>query len=110
MHDPSVRINKDGTINVMQLDESGEPILDSMGDPTYIPGIQPTDIAGKTFLLEDEDGDKLRFTVVPHDTTDDEERTISDMTLNEMEANKKLQIIHKNMNGGVIAQRKRGRN
>ena len=62
VHDPCVRVNKDGTIDVMQLDDSGNPMLDSMGDPTYIPRIKPTDIAGKTFLLEDEDGDKLRFT------------------------------------------------
>lgn len=84
-----VRVNKDGTIDAMQLDESGNPTSDSVGEPTCIPGIKPTDIAGKTFLLEDEDGDKLRFTAVPHDTTDDKERMIENATLNETEANKK---------------------
>ena len=73
VHDPNIRVNEDGTIDAPQLDKSGNPTLDSMGKPTYIPGIKPIDIAGKTFLLEDEDGDKLRFTVVPHGITEDEE-------------------------------------
>ena len=107
IHDPSVRINKDGTIDVMQLDESGNPALDSMGEPTHIPGIKPTEIAGKTFLLEDEDGDKLRFTVVPHDTTEDEERMISNIRTSETEANEKLKIICKNMNGGDCTEEER---
>ena len=74
VHNPSVRINKDGTIDLMQSDKAGNPMLDSMGDPICVPGINPTNVAGKTFLLMDEDGDKLRFTVDTHDTADDNEK------------------------------------
>ena len=62
VHNPSLK---------MQSDKAGNPMLDSMGDLTCVPGINPTDVAGKTFLLMDEDGDKLRFTIDPHDTADD---------------------------------------
>ena len=58
------------TIDALQLDESGNPVLDGVGEPACAPGIKPTEIAGKTFLLEDEDGDELRLTVVPHETTE----------------------------------------
>ena len=107
VHDPNIRVNEDGTIDVLQLDKFGNPTLDSVGKPTYIPGINPTDIAGKTFLLEDEEGDKLRFTVVPHDTTEDKEWIVGNITQNEIEANKKLKIIYKNLNGGDCTKEER---
>ena len=78
-----------------------------MGEPAHIPGVKPSDIAGKTFLLEDEEGDKLRFTAVPHDTTEDEEWTIGNTTANETEANKKPRVICKNVNGGDCTKEER---
>ena len=84
---------------MIQLDEAGNFVSDSMGDPTCMPGIQPTEIAGKTFLLTDKDGDELRFTAVPNTTADENEKVIGSTTLNEILANKELRIIHRHLNG-----------
>ena len=107
VHDPDVRVNEDGSIDALQLDESGNPVSDSMGELTCIPGIKPTEIAGKTFLLEDEDGDKLRFTAVPHETTEDKEWTIKNTKANKTEANEKPRIVCENMNGGNCTKEER---
>ena len=52
--------SKDGSIKVVQVTEEGDPIYDSKGNYTFIDGVNPDTLQGRTFKKFLEDGTKLR--------------------------------------------------
>ena len=58
---PRVRKNKDGTYEVIHLDEEGEPILAHDGSYNCIPAFKPEEMQGRTFLQRKKDGTAARF-------------------------------------------------